>query len=70
MAKKKVFFSYYYEKDGNKVDDIRGMGLVRDIKPASKKEWDNICSKGDEARLKKGKLLHGVKINITCSDSR
>ena len=49
MAKKKVFFSYYYEKDGNKVDDIRGMGLVRDIKPASKKEWDNICSKGDEA---------------------
>ena len=49
MAKRKVFFSYYYEKDGNKVDDIRGMGLVRDIKPASKKEWDNICSKGDEA---------------------
>ena len=26
MAKRKVFFSYYYEKDGNKVDDIRGMG--------------------------------------------
>ena len=50
MAKKKVFFSYYYEKDGNKVDDIRGMGLVRDIKPASKKEWDNICSKGDDIK--------------------
>lgn len=48
MARKKVFFSYHYEKDGNRVDEIRGMGLTKDIKPASKEEWDAICYKGDD----------------------
>lgn len=49
MSKIKVFFSYDYNKDGRRVDDIRSMGIVKDNKPASKEEWDNICSKGDTA---------------------
>lgn len=48
MSKKKVFFSYHYEKDGDKIDEIRAMGIVRDIKPASREEWNNICSHGDD----------------------
>lgn len=47
MARKKVFFSYHYEKDGRRVDDIRGMGLTRDIKPASNEDWAEICRQGD-----------------------
>lgn len=47
MARKKVFFSYFYEKDGKRVDDIRGMGLTRDIKPASNEDWNEICRQGD-----------------------
>ena len=49
MARKKVFFSYHYEKDGNRVDEIRSMGLTRDIKPLPKEEWDELCRQGDDA---------------------
>ena len=42
MARKKVFFSYHYEKDGNRVDEIRSMGLTRDVKPVSKEDWAEI----------------------------
>ncbi len=49
MAKKKIFLSYHYEKDGRRIDEIRSMGLINDIKPASNEEWKSICDKGDEA---------------------
>lgn len=49
MARKKVFFSYHYEKDGNRVDEIRSMGLTRDIKPVSKEDWEEICRQGDDS---------------------
>jgi len=49
MARKKVFFSYYYEKDGNRVDEIRSMGLTKDIKPVSKEDWNEICRQGDDS---------------------
>ena len=49
MARKKVFFSYHYEKDGNRVDEIRNMGLTKDVKPLPKDKWDEICSQGDES---------------------
>lgn len=49
MARKKVFFSYDYNKDGRRVEEIRSMGLTRDIKPASKEDWEEICRQGDES---------------------
>ena len=49
---RKIFFSYNYEKDGKRIDEIRNMGVVKDIKPATKEEWDKICSEGD-ASIKK-----------------
>ena len=52
MSRKKVFFSYYYEKDGRRVDEIRSMGLTKDNKPASKEDWEEICRQGD-ASIKK-----------------
>ena len=49
MAKKKIYFSYNYEKDENRVNEIRDMGVVYDIKPASKEEWNEICRQGDSS---------------------
>lgn len=49
MARKRVFFSYYYDKDGRRVDEIRSMGLTKDVKPASKEDWDEICRQGDSS---------------------
>ena len=49
---RKIFFSYNYEKDGKRIDEIRNMGVVKDIKPATKEEWNKICSEGD-ASIKK-----------------
>lgn len=49
MAKRKVFFSYDYNKDASKVEEIRALGLVNDNKPVSKEKWNEICSMGDEA---------------------
>ena len=49
---RKIYFSYNYEKDGKRIDEIRNMGVVKDIKPATKEEWDKICSEGD-ASIKK-----------------
>lgn len=49
MAKKKIYFSYNYEKDENRVNEIRDMGVVCDIKPASKEEWNEICRQGDSS---------------------
>lgn len=47
MSKLKVFYSYDYNKDANRVNDIRSMGLVKDNKPASKEDWEEICRQGD-----------------------
>ncbi len=49
MSKMKVFFSYDYNKDARRVEEIRTMGLVRDNKPVSKEDWDEICRQGDFA---------------------
>lgn len=49
MAKTKVFFSYNYKKDGNRVNEIRDSGIVHDIKSATEDEWNVICSSGDAA---------------------
>ena len=49
MARKKVFFSYHYEKDGTRVEGIRNMGLTRDVKPASNEDWAEICRQGDDS---------------------
>lgn len=49
MSKRKVFFSYDYNKESSKIDEIRAMGIVKDNTPASKEEWEKICSLGDAA---------------------
>lgn len=49
MARKKVYFSYHFEKDGNRVEQIRNMGLTRDVKPLPNDEWDELCRQGDES---------------------
>ena len=48
MAKKKIYFSYNYEKDENRVNEIRDMGVVYDIKPASKEEWKILLLKNGQ----------------------
>lgn len=49
MAKRKVFFSYDYNKDSSKVDEIRALGLVNDNNPVSREKWAEICKEGDAA---------------------
>ncbi len=47
MSKRKVFYSYDYNKDSSKIDEIRVMGLVKDNKPVTNEEWLQICQQGD-----------------------
>ena len=49
MARKKVYFSYHFDKDGRRVEEIRNMGLTKDNKPVSKEDWAEICRQGDTA---------------------
>lgn len=48
IMKKKVFFSFHYELDNWRVNQVRNMGVVEGQQICEPNEWEEIKRKGDE----------------------
>lgn len=49
MANKKVFYSFHFDKDVMRVQQIRNIGVIEDNAPVSVNDWEEIKKKGDTA---------------------
>ncbi|MDJ1498406.1 TIR domain-containing protein [Cytophagaceae bacterium DM2B3-1] len=49
MAKRRVFYSFHYDNDVFRVQQIRNIGTLEDDKPVSTNEWEQIKRGGDAA---------------------
>jgi len=47
MAKRQIFYSFYYDDDVFRVQQIRNIGALEDNKPVSPNEWEQIKKNGD-----------------------
>jgi len=52
MAKRQVFYSFHYENDVFRVQQVRNIGALEDNKPVSANEWESV-KRGGEASIKK-----------------
>lgn len=52
MAKRQVFYSFHFDNDVMKVQQVRNIGALEDNKPVSSSEWEEIKRKG-ESSIKK-----------------
>ena len=52
MAKRQVFYSFHYDNDVFRVQEIRNIGALEDNKPVSANEWESV-KRGGEASIKK-----------------
>ena len=53
MAKRQVFYSFHYDNDVFRVQQIRNIGALKDNKPVSANEWESV-KRGGEASIKNG----------------
>ena len=58
---RQVFYSFHYEKDVMRVQQIRNIGKIEENKPASPNQWEAIRRTGDEA-IKRWKVLRYCKV--------
>lgn len=49
MAKRQVFYSFHFDNDVMRVQQIRNIGALEDNKPASTNEWEQIKRKGESS---------------------
>ncbi|MCX7876881.1 MAG: TIR domain-containing protein [Melioribacteraceae bacterium] len=49
MAKRQVFYSFHFDNDVMRVQQIRNIGAIEDNKPVAANEWEKIRKSGDEA---------------------
>lgn len=49
MAKRQIFYSFYFDGDVMRVQQIRNIGVIEANTPVSKNDWEEIKKKGDEA---------------------
>jgi hypothetical protein len=49
MAKRRVFYSFHFENDVMRVQQIRNIGVIEGNTPVSVNEWEEIKRKGDNA---------------------
>ncbi len=49
MPKRQVFYSFHYDKDVFRVQQIRNIGALEDNQPASPNTWETINRYGDDA---------------------
>jgi len=47
MGKRKVFYSFHYDNDVFRVQQIRNMGIIDGNKPVEPNEWEEIKRRGD-----------------------
>lgn len=48
-TKRQIFYSFHYEKDVFRVQQIRNMGALEDNQPVSHNEWEAVKRGGDKA---------------------
>jgi hypothetical protein len=49
MAKRQIFYSFHYDNDVFRVQQIRNIGSLEDNKPVSLNEWEQLKRSGDTA---------------------
>ncbi len=49
MAKRQIFYSFHYDNDVFRVQQIRNMGALEENKPVSANEWETVKKGGDGA---------------------
>lgn len=49
MAKKSVFYSFHFDNDVMRVQQIRNIGVIEDNAPVSPNEWEKIKGQGEAA---------------------
>jgi len=49
MAKRQVFYSFHYNNDVMRVQQIRNIGALEENKPVSANQWEEVKKKGDAA---------------------
>lgn len=49
MAKRQVFYSFHYDNDVMRVQQIRNIGSLEENKPVSVNEWEQVKKGGDKA---------------------
>lgn len=49
MATKKVFYSFHFDNDVMRVQQIRNIGVIEDNKPVAANDWEDIKKKGEES---------------------
>lgn len=49
MAREPIFYSFHYDNDVFRVQQIRNMGVVDGNEPVSPNEWEQVKRKGDAA---------------------
>jgi hypothetical protein len=49
MAKKSVFFSFHFDNDVWRVQQIRNMGVLEDNRPVTPNDWEQVKRHGDRA---------------------
>lgn len=52
MAKRQIFYSFHYDNDVFRVQQIRNIGALEDNKPVSANDWETV-KKGGENAVKK-----------------
>ena len=52
MAKRQIFYSFHYDNDVFRVQQIRNIGALEDNKPVSANDWETV-KKGGDASIKK-----------------
>jgi len=49
MAKRQIFYSFHFDNDVFRVQQIRNIGSLEDNKPVSENKWEEVKKKGDTA---------------------
>lgn len=49
MPKRQTFYSFHYDKDVLRVQQIRNIGALEDNKPVASNQWEDVKRKGDAA---------------------
>jgi hypothetical protein len=49
MATKKVFYSFHFDNDVMRVQQIRNIGVIEDNKPVAANDWEEVKKKGNTA---------------------
>ena len=65
MAKRQIFYSFDFDYDVMRVQQIRNIGFLEDNKPVSANKWEEIRKKGYDA-IKEWVDYYGLRFLCRC----